>query len=324
MQRLTLLAVVALLSAVAVPGCLGLLPGSEAEQKAEDTASDFIDADNDGIEDAFDPDGGTGEIPSNVTPPDGVDDGVDGEPVDEVPVSPPNAPIPVASFIVTRPDDATKEVNRGFKNEYLVLNASGSTDPAGRPLQYAWLVFEGDKATRNFSGKVVEKVTFEEPGVKRIRLTVTNDKGGIAVLEKPYYRDIQVEEKGSKNWGSPPLAVQAETYTVTKNITIPKDGRNGLLSVVWTNAQAARIMITSPSGNPLVDQTAEGGNMTVPIQDAASFAEAGVYKLQLTLTYDPAADGTPVALEPAGDELGATYEVDLAVFIGEAKPNPAA
>ncbi|HVL48552.1 MAG TPA: PKD domain-containing protein [Candidatus Thermoplasmatota archaeon] len=218
--------------------------------------------------------------------------------------SPGNRP-PVAAIAVEGPAGP-----RGLPRDLFALDATGSGDRDGTIARYDWRVLEGDTVVLSSDRPRVEGVTFPQPGVRVVRLTVTDDDGATATAQSTLHVDARHDYKGEPVW-------QLVTGPSAKwaNHTVPSgpDGRALALRLALGERLSAAVEVLGPDGAVLASgETASGANELVLLVAALAGGDP-VVRLKITHAPETVA-GTPVPV-PAAEHRG-RYDLAVRVYQG--------
>ena len=192
-------------------------------------------------------------------------------------------------------------------NGQTTLDGTGSSDPEGRALKYAWVQREGPDVA--LSGATTATPTFTAPAVTedtllRFRLTVT-DPQGLSGVDR-----VRVTVTPPAN--TPPVADAGDAQTVDEGATVTLDGTassdadEDVLTYAWT----------APAGVALSNASAAKPTFAAPNR-------ASTYTLDFSLTVndgtaDSAPDTATVTVNADNDKPRARAGANQAVGAGDA------
>lgn len=178
-----------------------------------------------------------------------------------------NAP-PVA-VVATNPNS-----RRVAANEQIVLDATGSFDPEGTPLNYAWTITPNTNVVAAHSVPGRAEVRFQAPGIYTVSVTVTDGASRTAVLE----REITVYNANGFSSFTDGIPLGAQ-YTVQNSKVRDNFSPSGWYTVEDVTGRLM-IQVLEDAAKPLVASEFTHPLVTRDLPDATDFI------LQTDLTPD--------------------------------------
>jgi myo-inositol-hexaphosphate 3-phosphohydrolase len=195
------------------------------------------------------------------------------------------------------------------------LDASGSSDPDGAVVGYAWDLGDGTQA----QGATVSH-TYAGPGPRTVRLTVTDDSGATATTIR------SVEPTSASDAVQFVAAAATNGNRTNHSVGIPSTVQSGDALLLFFTGSVSTATITGPAGWTLVQSTSASGIVGRVWMRAAGAADPGttvtvvssaLVKSDLTVAaYRGAAD------PPVGASAGRTDTTATAVRVTPTVPVP--
>ncbi len=261
--------------------------------------------------------------------PGGADEAASSTPATRAPTPSPFAPkkvnaVPIARIAIHPEGDDAATVLRAFPGVRVTLDGSASEDRDGRVLAWEWEVMEPGISEpmpppTRLAGERVEGVTFDSPGVKVIRLAVTDNASRKGTALATFLVDARHEFGEAFHWE--PVTEEKREARDHAFPVIP--GAAAIDATISTEGGArAELVLLDPDGVEVARGGSGDGNATLRY-DAAPPA-SGDWTLRVELAYAPSGitpcapapigcQTVPAPVEPSHD---AAYAVDAIVWYG--------